>query len=98
MSVGQKWEIKPLSEILDPNIDRIPAGNMAQLLGISRRQLRRIAKCLRDVEVDGFDHQAGDKRFTRNAAEVIWEFHQRLKLDGLEKALLQILGIEENGC
>lgn len=91
MTVGLKQDIKPFSEVVTENIDRIPIGFMAIALNISRRHMRKLVRALRDCEVEGFDHKPGQKRFDRDSAEILWEFHQRIKLDGFEIALIQIV-------
>lgn len=95
MTAGLKQDIVPFSEVIDPKIDRIPTGNMANLLNVTRRHLRKLIKALRDCEIEGFDHEPWQKRFNRESAEILWEFHQRIKLDGFEVALMQMAGIDE---
>jgi hypothetical protein len=92
MTGGQKADISRLP--IDSTIDRIPTQMMCQVLGIGIRHLRRISSLLRECEIDGFDHQKYDKRYSREAAEIIWRFYHLQKLDGLKKALYTIAGLE----
>jgi hypothetical protein len=94
MTRGHKPEIKAFSDVFGEEFDRIPNGTIAENLGIKRRQLRRLDKCLRDAEIEEFDRVPWSKRYSRQAAEIVWNFYHWQKLDGIEFALLRILGEE----